>query len=196
MMHRIIIALIALTISAGALWALDHNPNLPVTATSASPTGAAGGDLSGTYPNPAVAANAVTTAKILDANVTAAKLATTAVSAGSYTGANITVDAQGRLTAAASMGHGAQTASSGAATLNTMAGVITSESLSNVGTYTLTLTNSNILTTSTILVAAHTGTGSGPYIRALTASNGSASIVIQFATNLTGTVNISFIVSN
>lgn len=44
--------------------------------------------------------NAVTTAKILDANVTAAKLANTTVTAGSYTNTNLTVDAQGRITAA------------------------------------------------------------------------------------------------
>ena len=49
-----------------------------------------------------ISANEVVTAKIADAAVTPAKLSDTAVTPGSYTLASITVDQQGRLTAASS----------------------------------------------------------------------------------------------
>lgn len=50
----------------------------------------------------AVADGAIGTSQLASAAVTAAKLAVTTVTAGAYTTANITVDAQGRLTAASS----------------------------------------------------------------------------------------------
>ena len=55
-----------------------------------APAGDAGGALTGTYPNPTLAADAVGTAQILDANVTSAKLASNIIAANIATGGIVT----------------------------------------------------------------------------------------------------------
>lgn len=77
------------------------------TIAGVEPGGPAGGDLTGTYPNPVIANNAVTTPKLADGSVTSQKMSATGVAAGTYGNATnvsqITVDAAGRITTAANV---------------------------------------------------------------------------------------------
>ena len=93
------------------------------------------------------------------------------------------------------------TASAGAATLNKMAGVITSEALTTAGLadYTLTLTNSDIAATDQLMVSVANGTNTQGTIAVGSVKPGSnsATIVIHnlHATQaLNGTLLISFVV--
>lgn len=96
---------------------------------------------------------------------------------------------------------GTATASAGAATLNKMAGVITSESLTTAAAaeYTLTLTNSEVAAADIVMasVAYGTSTTGTPVITRVTPAAGSVVIVVKndhATAPLNGTIKIAFIV--
>ena len=92
-------------------------------------------------------------------------------------------------------GTGAVTAVAGAATLNQCSGVITSEALVAQTTYTLTLTNSFIASTSTVLVNLTDSAGLGVVLVSTTPAAGQVTIAVSMA-SLTGTVKFAFAVFN
>lgn len=87
------------------------------------------------------------------------------------------------------------------ATLNNMAGNVTSASLTTAagGTYTLTLTNSNIAVGDQVMVDVGNGTNSGgqPTVANVTPGAGQVVVVVQNihgTTALNGTIIIAFVV--
>lgn len=95
--------------------------------------------------------------------------------------------------------NGTATATSGAATLNKIAGVVTSESLTTAAgaTYTLTVTDSAIAATDIVFasVALGTATTGMPAVTTVTPAAGSLVIIVQniaASAALNGTIKIAF----
>lgn len=111
-------------------------------------------------------------------------------------GGTLDFDADGVMAVAASTA----TASSGAATLNAMAGVVTSEALTTAqnAIYTLTITNSQIAATDMVFASVANGTNTQGTPMIGRVQPGAGSLVVQVinkhasAEALNGTVKVSF----
>lgn len=93
------------------------------------------------------------------------------------------------------------TAASGAVTLNSTYGMITSEALTTAAAavYTLTFTNASVAATSLVLASVGNGTNTtvGPAVVSITPAAGSVTIVIRnthASSALNGTIKIAFAV--
>ena len=198
--------------STGAFAIFDTrlgNVTLPLFTANGSPTNGAAGTLAGVAPPGALL---LTTEVALYQNTNtlasptwspvASNEGNVAITGGTIDGAafgQTTQAAVGATKLVLDSGTKTATASAGAATLNKMSGVITSESLTTAAgaDYTLTLTDSDIAAGDTVVASVGNGSNTGgvPNLASITPGAGSAVIVIQnihATVALNGTLKIAF----
>lgn len=137
-------------------------------------------------------------------DITVANAATGNAPAISATGDDTNTDLQlsGKGTGKAKLGDtGTASATAGAATCSTQRGTITSEALTTaaLATYTLTLTNTKVSTTSQVLVSPDNGTNTQGELSIQRVTPGAGSVVILLKNTHTsqaynGTVKFNFVV--
>lgn len=96
-------------------------------------------------------------------------------------------------------GNKTATAAAGAATLNNLSGVVTSEPLTTAAgaTYTLMLADSSVAPTDIVVASTSLGTATTglPHVETVTPGNGTLTVIVRNATGaaaLNGTVTIAF----
>ena len=178
---------------------------VPSNGTTGTVAGIAGvGDLLVDTTNAVCYQNTGTTASPTWTQLIATGGSVASITSGTINGATIGGTTPAAVTTSAlhvDTGTKTATASSGAATLNKMAGVVTSEALTTIAgaTYTLTLTNSNIAATDQVFASVEMGasTTGTPAVTSVTPGTTSVVIVIQnihATAGLNGAIKIAFLV--